>query len=745
MKHLYLTRKVLSALFLLVLAVGSAKAQHATVSNEGPFDGAAYGQNNSYSSNGVNWYMTWDDTNLYIGVTGATDLDSVVVYIDADPLELVTSGGNGYGSTRGFGKFDTNRGNGMSVLPFRADYALAFNRNQNALVNTAASGAYAIASQSTNSFVQQNGSIGNTRFYPAQGASSRKIIIPWNNITRGTGRPDAFNWLGFVRAAGSNATRGMAPINNTSPFTGNNPTAYYFTISDTNNGTSTPPFSRASYTQVRTGANGADISLGSFDVYDFTVNNGATIIRDENASWIVRGSLRIGNGTVRTSNSTNSIIVNEDFRIYSNGSFTLNNTAPLSVGGNFIIEGGFVAGNTASITLNGGEQNIQTTGNSTTFSSLRLTSGRKTLLNDLTISDQITVTEGARLITGNHRLILGPAARLSEANNGYISGTVESKATLSAPGSYDFNNIGLTLAINRNGSQTTDYPGSTTVRRLTGTAVLGQGTSQSIKRQYQIIPTNSTGQSVNLTFEYRVNNEDERNGINNVSRLRFFRSIDNTTPFQPLGAPSTIGSSPSVVPVRYATLNNLSVVNGYFTIGDNNNPLPVELVAFTGQLEGSAVRLDWATASEKNNKGFEVQRSTGDDQWFPLGFVDGHGSTSQRNAYTLVDANAPEGKAYYRLRQIDNDGSENFSPVVTIAVPAGNAPALVLSPVPTPDVLNISGLGSGAHVAEVYDMMGKRVLTHSFNDQTTSVSVANLPSGLYVVQVQGKKSKFVKQ
>ncbi|WP_185280926.1 T9SS type A sorting domain-containing protein [Hymenobacter sp. NBH84] len=162
-------------------------------------------------------------------------------------------------------------------------------------------------------------------------------------------------------------------------------------------------------------------------------------------------------------------------------------------------------------------------------------------------------------------------------------------------------------------------------------------------------------------------------------------------------------------------------------------------------MEGSAVRLNWATASEKNNKGFEVQRSTGDDQWFPLGFVDGHGSTSQRNAYTLVDANAPEGKAYYRLRQIDNDGTESFSPVVTIAVPAGNAPALVLSPVPTPDVLNISGLGSGAHVAEVYDMMGKRVLTHSFNDQTTSVSVANLPSGLYVVQVQGKKSKFVKQ
>lgn len=564
MKHLYLTRKVLSALFLLVLAVGGAKAQHATVSNDGPFDGAAYGQNNSYSSDGVNWYMTWDDTNLYIGVTGATDLDSVVVYIDADPLELVTSGGNGYGSTRGFGKFDTNRGNSMSVLPFRADYALAFNRNQNALVNTTASGAYAIASQSTNSFVQQNGSIGNTRFYPAQGARSRKIIIPWNNITRGTGRPDAFNWLGFVRAAGSNATRGMAPRNNNFAGTlnNNNPIAYYFTVSDTNNGTSTTPFSRTSYTQGQTGA----VSLGTIEVYDFTLNNGANIIRTEgSAPWIIKGSLRIGNGTITTSNSTSSIVVTEDFTIYNAGSFTLNNNAPLSVAGNFNIQGGFVAGNTADITLDGGDQNIQTTGNSTSFSSLRLTNGRKTLLNDLTISSLLTVTGGARLITGNHRLILGSSANLNETANGYVLGVVESKATLSAPGSESFNNIGLTLNVERNGSQSTDYPGFTTVRRLTGTAVSGEGTSQSMKRQYQIIPTNSTGQSVNLTFEYRVNNEDERNGINTVGRLRFFRSVNNTTPFQPLGAPSTTGIT-NLTQVRYATLNDLSVINGYFTL-----------------------------------------------------------------------------------------------------------------------------------------------------------------------------------
>jgi len=743
MKHLYLTRKVLSALFLLLLAVGSVQAQFGIVPNEGDFIGTAYGSNNSYtSSNGVTWYMTWDDTNLYIGVTGALDSDSVVVYIDTDPLELVTSGGNGYGSTRGFDRFDTGKGNGVrSTLPFRADYALAFNRNQTVSGNTNASGAYATASGSTNSFVQRSGSIGTTRFYPAQGADKRKIIIPWRTIT-GSTRPDAFNWLGYVRAAGSNAARGMAPRQNTSPFTGGNPTAHYFTVSDTNNGTSTPPFSRTSYTQVVTGA----VSLGTIEVYDFTLNNGATIIRNEgSAPWIIKGSLRVGSGTITTSNSTSSIVVTEDFTIYNAGSFTLNNNAPLSVAGNFNIQGGFVAGNTADITLNGGDQNIQTTGNSTTFSSLRLTNGRKTLLNDLTISTLITVTEGARLVTGNHRLILGPAASLNEANTGYVLGTVESRATLSAPGSYNFNNVGLTLAINRNGSQVTDYPGFTTVRRLTGNAVLGQGTSQSIKRQYQIIPTYNTGQSVNLTFEYRVNNEDERNGINNVSRLRFFRSSNNSTPFQPLGPPSATGNSATVTPVRFATLNDVSVINGYFTLGDGNNPLPVELVAFTGQLQGSAVRLNWATASENNNKGFEVQRSTGDDQWLPLGFVDGHGSTSQRNAYTLVDANAPEGKTYYRLRQLDNDGTESFSPVVTIQVPAGNAPALALSPVPTADMLTISGLGAGAHVAEVYDMMGKRVLSHSFSSTQSTVSVANLPSGLYVVQVQGKKSKFVKQ
>ncbi|MBO3272000.1 T9SS type A sorting domain-containing protein [Hymenobacter defluvii] len=766
MKHLYLTRKVLSTLFLLVLAVGSVKAQYGTpkidgvINDEDSYDGSIY-SGNIYNSGSAVWRMTWDAKNVYFAISNANTTAAAVVYIDSDPLPIVNGGNNNDGSLSG-----VNYDGVTGLLPFRADRAIYFKDGYQERQVSDGSGSWTKA---------ENGNPDQGLFVGpyAKSFDVREIAIPWSKINKDQSEnPKPFNWFGFItnpssgNANSSEYGEAFASIPFGNPAFGNKVAGAkyyspefirYFTVNNVSDGNvndsgdnTAAAFSRQSYTHI--GGNITD--FGAIEVYDFTINKTPftsssiqpTITRASNSGpWQINGSLVVGtNSTLNAGGSNSTIAVTENFLVADGGTFSQGDSR-LTVAGNFSTPGTFNAGSQTLVLDGTTPQDIVSVAS---FNNVSFTNvGQKNLTNNLSINGNISVGAGAILNTTNYTLELQPGSRLNEANSGgggYVLGYVRAQGNLSTPNAQViFNNIGL--RISPSGTSFETLPGSTTVLRRTGFAEAGPNNSKSITRQYKITPTNNKVLASTLIFGYRdsypnqpATTNGELNGIPE-SQLRVFRSEqENTPPYERLGG--TVNASDNTV-----TITGEFSLNGYFTLGDGNAPLPVELVAFTGQLEGSAVRLNWATASEKNNKGFEVQRSTGGDQWFTLGFVAGNGSTSQRNAYAYRDANAPEGKAYYRLRQLDNDGTESFSPVVTIAVPAGNAPALVLSPVPTPDVLNISGLGSGAHVAEVYDMMGKRVLTHSFTDQTTSVSVANLPSGLYVVQVQGKKSKFVKQ
>ncbi len=93
-------------------------------------------------------------------------------------------------------------------------------------------------------------------------------------------------------------------------------------------------------------------------------------------------------------------------------------------------------------------------------------------------------------------------------------------------------------------------------------------------------------------------------------------------------------------------------------------PTPVELVSFTAVKKESDIELNWSTATETNNKGFEVQRQSGGLErtgWERIGFVEGNGTTSQVHSYSYRDENVQPGKYQYRLKQIDFDGSTEYS------------------------------------------------------------------------------------
>jgi trimeric autotransporter adhesin len=156
--------------------------------------------------------------------------------------------------------------------------------------------------------------------------------------------------------------------------------------------------------------------------------------------------------------------------------------------------------------------------------------------------------------------------------------------------------------------------------------------------------------------------------------------------------------------------------------------------------------LTWATATERNNKGFHIERSNDATNWKTIGYQKGAGESNDKLSYTFVDE-GPLSISYYRLRQEDFDGRETVSKVISVEQ-KGKLNAL-LTPNPAKDVLNINIQNEVKNVAvAVYDMVGRSVLTSTFNGGQSALNVSNLTNGMYMIHIQseGKTTtqKFIK-
>ncbi len=184
------------------------------------------------------------------------------------------------------------------------------------------------------------------------------------------------------------------------------------------------------------------------------------------------------------------------------------------------------------------------------------------------------------------------------------------------------------------------------------------------------------------------------------------------------------------------------------TAGIITPPLPVEWLDFTATETEGKVVLDWATAAELNNTGFEVQRQEG-PVWQKLSFVDSKGSGSQVQRYQYEDLNPKPGENYYRLMQVDQDGGFSYSRLRTIFIGEGSA-TLTLYPNPTQDVLKVE-VGNTAEKAtlQVYDLQGS-LLLHEVKGSGSGweINVSLLLPGTYILRAATGKEvltgRFVK-
>jgi parallel beta-helix repeat protein len=181
-----------------------------------------------------------------------------------------------------------------------------------------------------------------------------------------------------------------------------------------------------------------------------------------------------------------------------------------------------------------------------------------------------------------------------------------------------------------------------------------------------------------------------------------------------------------------------------------NRTLPVELKAFEVAASNANALLTWSTASEQNNDHFVVERSFDGGRFERIGQVRGQGTTSQTTNYRFTDANVGTqrtGVVYYRLQQVDTDGTASYSPVRTVQFAPGTTagtPAVGVYPNPATSqdltvTLVLTTLPAGSYEVRVLDATGRVVRAQSAQGgQEQLLPVQQLPAGVYLVQVQGQ-------
>ena len=176
-------------------------------------------------------------------------------------------------------------------------------------------------------------------------------------------------------------------------------------------------------------------------------------------------------------------------------------------------------------------------------------------------------------------------------------------------------------------------------------------------------------------------------------------------------------------------------------------PIPVELISFNGKAVGPDILLNWITATETNNRGFEIERKeTGEKtgQWETISFIKGNGTTAESKLYSYIDKNVAAGNYQYRLKQIDFDGSSDYSRVVEISIDSPEEFSLAQNyPNPFNPATNLSYvIGHSSFVTlKVYDVLGNEAAvlvneTKPAGRYTLKFDGSNLASGIYFYRIK---------
>ncbi len=258
--------------------------------------------------------------------------------------------------------------------------------------------------------------------------------------------------------------------------------------------------------------------------------------------------------------------------------------------------------------------------------------------------------------------------------------------------------------------------------------------------------TGGSGYSYNLTL---VQDSAVLGTVGSVTDLQMVKYLGTGTNWNRIAATTVNNVTGFMNANSNNTLGIFSATNGA------SNPLPVKLIALTASAKNNNVLVSWTTASEENNKGFEVESSIDGKNFKFLGFVKGAVNSNTLSNYNLVDANAFVNNAsniiYYRLKQLDLDGQFTYSKVVSVNNndnKAENVFEVFPNPFNTEFNIVVNATEEGNATVETIDLQGKVLVSKNFNTvnglNTLNINdLPNLNAGIYVVKVTVNGQTFV--
>ncbi|MBA4316772.1 MAG: hypothetical protein C0412_00070 [Flavobacterium sp.] len=217
----------------------------------------------------------------------------------------------------------------------------------------------------------------------------------------------------------------------------------------------------------------------------------------------------------------------------------------------------------------------------------------------------------------------------------------------------------------------------------------------------------------------------------------------------------------SLMDVGWNNSDYIEVLSGAYTllatsvrcIYDSPIPLPVELESFEVFDNENFVNLNWRTATEINNYGFEIQRKSEISDWQRIGFVQGHGNSNSTKKYYFIDDNILSGTIKYRLKQIDFDGKYEYSKEVDIQVEPPNKLTINYNypnPFNPSTRISYSIPTNGLITLKIFDVLGNEVTTLVNEDKSAgkheiSFNGKFLSSGTYICKLRFGNSEVSKK
>jgi hypothetical protein len=386
------------------------------------------------------------------------------------------------------------------------------------------------------------------------------------------------------------------------------------------------------------------------------------------------------------------------------------------------------------------------------FGRLTVSGSEKRASGRITVSDSLNLNaiirmQGDTFTLGTQFFPVGPLVRTSGFIDGPMNRWVRNIITTGTNGLLPTGREAKYMPLQFNFTSTPTGIGNVLITAHAVAAIPGNGGLPSSENGVNISTAGRNGfwrtantlnrSGISFTFIAGANNY---NGINNhlTTRLIFRNPGGN---WQTFGTAGVVAGNANAFTI---TKNNTSIF-GEFAIGadSNANPLPVELITFAASKQPDyTVLLKWQTANEINNAHFEVERSDDAIQFSKIATVDGNGTTSTLSNYQHVDNESAiilqsNKNLYYRLKQVDVDGSYTYSQIVTVF---DNTRVSDISVYPNPanSFVYIKGL---TQEAALHDILGNKIMKIPMNGM---IDLTELPIGIYIIKTESESIKLVK-